>query len=36
MQQTDIDYDVHMKLPHGRGDKRGEIVKLNEAVYDLI
>ena len=31
--QTDLDYDVYMKLPDGCGDKSGEIVKLNKAVY---
>ena len=33
--QADLDYDVYMKLPDGCGDKSGEIVKLNKAVYGL-
>ena len=33
--QADLDYDVHMKLPDGCGDKSGEIVKLNKAVHGL-
>ena len=33
--QADFDYDVYMKLPDGCGDKSGEIVKLNKAVYGL-
>ena len=33
--QADLDYDVYMKLPDGRGDKSGEIAKLNKAVYGL-
>ena len=33
--QADLDYGVSMKLPDGCGDKSGEIVKLNKAVYGL-
>ena len=33
--QTDLGYDVYMKLPDGCGDKSGEIVKLNKAVNGL-
>ena len=33
--QVDLDYDRYMKLPDGCGDKSGEIVKLNKAVYGL-
>ena len=33
--QADLDYNVYMKLPDGCGDKSGEIVKLNKAVYGL-
>ena len=33
--QTDLDYDVSMKLSDGCGDKSGEIVKLKKTVYGL-
>ena len=33
--QADLDYDGYVKLPDGCGDKSGEIVKLNKAVYSL-
>ena len=33
--QADLDNDGHVKLPDGSGDKSGEIVKLNQAVYGL-
>ena len=33
--QADLDYDGYMKLPDGCGDKSGEIMKLNKAVYGI-
>ena len=33
--QADLDYDLYIKSPYGCGDKSGEIVKLNKAVYGL-
>ena len=33
--EADLDYDVYMKLPDGCGDKSGEIMKHNKAVYGL-
>ena len=33
--QADLDFNIFMKLPDGRGDKRGKGVKLNKSVYGL-
>ena len=33
--QTDLDFNVFMKLPDGCGDKSGKVVKINKSVYCL-